>query len=162
MEYNSSQSLDMVGVVSSILAAPTNKQELALSARKHGQQLASLERAHALVDVPPWLGVKGAAAHLKQECADWLRTLDIPQLLALPERLSKPGVYFLLLAGELQYVGISTHMRDRITSHKSKNQIAFDSSRCLEVELSNRRELLEFEYIDRYQPPMNKAHRSQP
>jgi hypothetical protein len=33
--------LDMVGVVSSILAAPTNKQELAREARKHGQQLAS-------------------------------------------------------------------------------------------------------------------------
>lgn len=41
MESNTSQSLDMVGVVSSILAAPTNKQELAKPDEKSGQQVAS-------------------------------------------------------------------------------------------------------------------------
>lgn len=41
MESNKSQSLDMVGVVSSILAAPTNKQELASATENAGQHMAS-------------------------------------------------------------------------------------------------------------------------
>lgn len=95
-----------------------------------------------------------AARALQREPA---RLLSIDELRQLDSPESPSGLYFLFLAGQLQYVGLSVEMETRIRRHEDELRIKFDESRCLAIEDHRLRVKMEREYIAFYKPRWNVA-----
>lgn len=89
-----------------------------------------------------------------------LLTLD--ELKGLEKLSTDGGVYFLLLDGVLQYVGMSRCIFMRLEQHKKQQRIAFNESRCLLIPEKGLRQTMEEAYIARYLPPYNRSVPSRP
>lgn len=87
---------------------------------------------------------------------DLQRLRAIDEVFALEERTEHPGIYFLLLGGALQYIGMSNCVSGRIDRHRYACEIPFSDSRCLIVHDKSWREIFERAYIEHWQPPFNR------
>ncbi len=85
------------------------------------------------------------------------RLLAFDRIRQLHTTSTEGGVYFLILAGELQYIGTSRCMFLRFEQHAKDGRIPFDETRCLMVPDKSWRETLEKAYIIKYSPPYNRA-----
>jgi hypothetical protein len=112
--------------------------------------------------------------HMKRENAA-VEVLPLEKLLELPETANAAGIYFLWLKGQIQYVGKSMEIGNRLNSHhwaaayawcspgSKRKVIPHDKTSCIVVatgwhyprELNDRLRPLERAYIAQYQPPFN-------
>jgi hypothetical protein len=112
--------------------------------------------------------------HMKRENAA-IEVLPLEKLLALPEEAHAAGIYFLWQKDQLQYVGKSKEIGNRLnthhwaliygwcTPHSKRKEIPHDRATCLVVasgwrlsrEVDLRLRPLERAYIAHYQPPFN-------
>lgn len=109
----------------------------------------------------PWI------ERIRQESAH-IRTLELPALLDLP--CESPdwgaGIYFLWLSGQLQYIGKSTCICNRIYEHERREAMRFDRYTCLLLNAGPNEfrdmsiELRDHEraYIARYPTPYNSRY----
>lgn len=69
------------------------------------------------------------------------------------------GIYFLMNGDELVYIGKTTKLADRLTSHNgdTMNKKEFDSIFFLPIEKNWELDVLERCYIEMYKPKYNKA-----
>lgn len=66
------------------------------------------------------------------------------------------GVYMLMLGTTVQYIGQSIDIHGRVGTHRRTGRIVFDSVRVML--LSEGREDLERELIQKHQPPFNRTN----
>ena len=72
-------------------------------------------------------------------------------------QLPMPGIYFLWLENNLQYVGQSSNLLKRIGEHIASK--AFDSYSFIECDVSELERIeIEKAYIKQYSPPLNCTH----
>lgn len=107
-----------------------------------------------------------------------IEILPLEDLRKLPEAGDcDSGVYFLWIGNELQYIGMSTNVGERLTKQMNTNkfarlrfsfamkQIPFERHTCLIMHsgvvmppgMRNRLIEIEHAYIEHYWPPMNVA-----
>lgn len=87
--------------------------------------------------------------------------LSVEQIVAGAEPLPpiRSGVYFLILKGEVVYVGMATDVVQRITAHMKEKTGKFDSFTLLPVPFSELADV-EWAYIQALQPPLNGNKRN--
>ncbi len=88
--------------------------------------------------------------------------LTLEQISQLQKTSTDGGLYFLLLDGVLQYVGISRCVFIRLERHAKEARIPFNETRCMLVPETAWRRILEQAYIERYLPPYNIAGKPRP
>lgn len=93
--------------------------------------------------------------------------IDPQKLPRISRQLS--GIYFLWLNGDLQYIGLSRNLLQRISTHihwsfhlpgMDLNYKRFDEFSYLEI--SDNLEKIEAELIERFRPPLNFAGKAGP
>lgn len=81
--------------------------------------------------------------------------LSLDQIQQLKEYFAC-GLYFLLLAGKIQYIGQSHRIEARIKQHREERRINFDDWRVLRCEVIDL-DLAEALYVRHYQPLANRG-----
>lgn len=90
---------------------------------------------------------------------EWARVLNLQEILNLDHQIYGPAVYFLLLEGTINYVGISETPLKRFEQHRNAGRIPFDETMCMPNWEPQQRKILERLYIRDYNPPYNLQRR---
>jgi len=126
-----------------------------------------------VIECVPALPGESWVDHMKRENAA-INVLTLDELRSLPEQSNAGGIYFLWKGSQLQYIGKSGQIWQRLNSHywaltfgwastSKRKQIPHDRATCLDVvsgwcrppDMDEKLRPLERAYIAHYQPPYN-------
>jgi len=82
--------------------------------------------------------------------------MELEDILAIGKRIPVAGVYFLMLNGELVYVGRSDSVLKRLSQHRA-NKLFFDQFHVIGCTDKDQKKLEQF-YISKFRPRLNLMH----